>query len=182
VGPANAILNYLYAILEAEARIAALAVGADPLLAFLHSDQRNRDSLACDLMEPVRPKVDAFVLDLLASREFRKEDFFELRDGQCRLLPPLTYELINTAPLWSREVLPVTQAVAVRLLEFQLTPARVAPGKRGDGLRAASNPVGGWAYQIGHGAATALSCASTSHSLQLLQVRRPTLGGRPRQT
>lgn len=32
--PANAILNYLYAILEAEARIAALRMGLDPGLGF----------------------------------------------------------------------------------------------------------------------------------------------------
>jgi CRISPR-associated endonuclease Cas1 len=60
VNPANAILNYLYAILEAEARLAATALGLDPGLGVLHLDSRTRDSLACDLMEPVRPLVDAF--------------------------------------------------------------------------------------------------------------------------
>jgi CRISPR associated protein Cas1 len=63
--PANAILNYLYAILEAEARIAALRMGLDPGLGFLHADQTARDSLACDLMEPVRleraEKIERFV-------------------------------------------------------------------------------------------------------------------------
>jgi CRISPR/Cas system-associated endonuclease Cas1 len=29
----------------------------------LHADQRNRDSLALDAMEPVRADVDAFLLD-----------------------------------------------------------------------------------------------------------------------
>jgi CRISPR-associated endonuclease Cas1 len=54
VNPANALLNYLYAILESEARIAVSAVGLDPALGILHADLRYRDSLACDLMEPVR--------------------------------------------------------------------------------------------------------------------------------
>jgi len=63
VNPPNAILNYLYAVLESEARLAAAALGLDPGLGFLHKDMPTRDSLACDLMEPVRPQVDAFVLD-----------------------------------------------------------------------------------------------------------------------
>jgi CRISPR-associated endonuclease Cas1 len=36
--PANAILNYLYAVLESEARLAAAALGLDPGLGVLHVD------------------------------------------------------------------------------------------------------------------------------------------------
>ena len=115
VNPANAVLNYVYAILEAEARIAALAVGLDPVLGLLHADRPNRDSLACDLMEPVRPAVDRYVLELLNRRSFTKEDVFELLDGQCRLLPPLTHDLAVTAPRWARLVRPVADEVADRL-------------------------------------------------------------------
>ena len=107
--PANAILNYLYAILEAEARIAALRMGLDPGLGFLHVDQVSRDSLACDLMEVVRPKVDAHVLDLLQKRTFKKADFFETREGVCRLMPPLTHELAATGRIWAKEFGPVTE-------------------------------------------------------------------------
>src|SRR4029077_70303 len=113
--PANAILNYLYAILEAEARIAALAVGLDPLLGLLHADRSNRDSLACDLMEPIRPMVDQYVLGLLTTRPFTTQDVFELLDGQCRLLPPLTRELSETAGRWAQLVQPVAQEVADRI-------------------------------------------------------------------
>jgi CRISPR-associated protein Cas1 len=66
--PINAILNYLYAILEAESRIALIAVGLDPGLGILHTDQRSRDSLALDLMKSARPAVDQYVLNLLAHR------------------------------------------------------------------------------------------------------------------
>src|SRR5438876_4573805 len=48
--PANAMLNYLYALLEAESRLAAAALGLDPGLGVIHVDTRARDSLACDLM------------------------------------------------------------------------------------------------------------------------------------
>ena len=56
--------NYLFACVESEARLALLAHGLDPTLGVLHADQRNRDSLALDAMEPVRADVDAFLLDL----------------------------------------------------------------------------------------------------------------------
>jgi CRISPR/Cas system-associated endonuclease Cas1 len=49
INPPNAILNYLYAVLETEARLAASALGLDPGLGVLHRDTPTRDSLACDL-------------------------------------------------------------------------------------------------------------------------------------
>ncbi len=68
--PLNAVRNYLFACVEGEARLALLAHGLDPTLGVLHADQRNRDSLALDVMEPVRANVDAFLLDLLEDRVF----------------------------------------------------------------------------------------------------------------
>jgi CRISPR-associated endonuclease Cas1 len=130
VNPANAILNYLYAILEAEARIAALRMGLDPGLGLLHIDQGSRNSLPCDLMEPMRPKVDAYVLDLLRSRTFKKSDFFETREGICRIMPPLTQELAHTGPMLAKELGPVTERVARMLFEAaRNTKAANAKGK-----------------------------------------------------
>jgi hypothetical protein len=114
----NAILNYLYALLEAEARIAALAVGLDPGLGVYHTDQKNRDSLACDIMEPVRPQVDSFVLDLLKTHTFAARDFFETREGMCRVLPPFTHLLADTVPKWAEAVAPVAEHVAQMLLSY----------------------------------------------------------------
>jgi hypothetical protein len=82
----------------------------------MHADQRSRDSLACDLMEPVRPVVDAWVLDLLASRTFRRSDFFETREGVCRIMPPLTRLLAETAPHWAAAVAPIAERLARQLL------------------------------------------------------------------
>ena len=65
INPANAILNYLYAILEAETRLACLTLGLDPGLGIVHADYRSRDSFALDLMEAARPAVDAYVLEML---------------------------------------------------------------------------------------------------------------------
>jgi len=121
--PANAVLNYLYAIAEAEARIAALGVGCDPGIGILHADQKMRDSLACDLMEPVRPVVDAWALDLFEARTFRKADFFETREGGCRILPSLSRILARTGPQWAEAVAPVAE----RLVEQLLTASNATP-------------------------------------------------------
>jgi CRISPR-associated endonuclease Cas1 len=113
--PANAMLNYLYAILEAEARVACMALGLDPGLGLYHADQRYRDSLACDLMEPVRPAVDSHLLQLVQTRTFRMADFFENRQGVCRVMPPVSQQLALTAGKWSRAVAPVVERVAQSL-------------------------------------------------------------------
>jgi hypothetical protein len=65
----------------------------------LHADQAHRDSLAADLMEPIRPQVDAYVFALLTQRPFAARDFHETRAGVCRLTALLTHELGETLPL-----------------------------------------------------------------------------------
>jgi len=110
--PPNSILNYLYSLLEAEARLAAAALGLDPGLGVLHADAPNRDSLALDLLEPVRPQVDAYVLDWITRQPLRREWFFEQRDGNCRLMAALAVQLAETVPTWGRAVAPVAEWVA----------------------------------------------------------------------
>ena len=110
--PVNAILNYLYAIVEAEARLAAAILGLDPGFGFLHADAAHRDSLAADLMEPVRPQVDAFVLDWILREPIKREWFFEQRDGNCRLMAPFAARLSETAQTWRRSLAPLAESVA----------------------------------------------------------------------
>jgi hypothetical protein len=110
--PPNAILNYLYSVLESEARLAAAALGLDPGLGVLHVDTPARDSLACDLMEPVRPQVDAYLIDWITRQPLRREWFFEQRDGNCRLMGSFAMRLSETAPTWGRAVAPITEWVA----------------------------------------------------------------------
>ncbi|MGB8910583.1 MAG: CRISPR-associated endonuclease Cas1 [Candidatus Cybelea sp.] len=110
--PLNAMLNYLYTLLEVETRLALIARGLDPGLALFHADSANRQSLAADVMEPVRPHVDAFVLNLARTRTFSAKDFAETRDGACRLAASLTQELAPTMATWAKLVTPYAEAVA----------------------------------------------------------------------
>jgi CRISPR-associated endonuclease Cas1 len=110
--PPNAILNYCYALLESETRLAAAAVGLDPGMGMLHSDTPNRDSLACDIMEAIRPSVDAWLLDWITRESFRRSDFFEERNGNCRLVRTLTAKLSETMSVWGKLVAPWAEYVA----------------------------------------------------------------------
>jgi CRISPR-associated protein Cas1 len=114
--PPNALLNLLYGILESEARLSAVAMGMDPALGFLHVDTSHRDSLACDLMEVCRPcGVDAFVLNWLQSEPLRRSDFWEDRNGNCRIASSLAIKLCATSDTWRRLVAPVAEFVAQEL-------------------------------------------------------------------
>jgi CRISPR-associated endonuclease Cas1 len=124
VNPPNAILNYLYTLLESESRLAATALGLDPGMGVLHADTEARDSLACDLMETVRPQVDAFLLDWMTRESFKREWFFEQRDGNCRLMSSLAIRLSETAPTWGRAVAPVAEWLAQTLWTSGRKPAR----------------------------------------------------------
>jgi CRISPR-associated endonuclease Cas1 len=110
--PPNAILNYCYALLESETRLASTAVGLDPGIGMLHADTPNRDSLACDIMEAIRPSVDTWLLDWIMREPFRRSDFFEERNGNCRLLRTLTGKLSETMSVWGKLVAPWAEYVA----------------------------------------------------------------------
>jgi len=126
--PANAILNYLYAVLESETRLAVAALGLDPGLGFWHVDTPARDSLACDLMEPVRPQVDSFLLDWITREPLKRAWFFEKRDGNCRLMGSFAVQLSATAPTWGRAVAPIAEQIAQALWNSKRKLA--VPGRR----------------------------------------------------
>jgi len=140
VNPPNAILNYLYAILESESRLAAATLGLDPGIGVLHVDTPARDSLACDLMEVVRPQIDGFLVGCLTRETLKREWFFEQRDGNCRLMSSLAVRLSETASTWGRAVAPIAEWVAQSLWTSarktahrdQMLPTRLTQRRRSE--------------------------------------------------
>jgi CRISPR-associated endonuclease Cas1 len=124
--PANAILNYLYALLEAETTIACHTVGLDPLLGIFHTDQRSRASLALDAMEAIRPLADAYLLALLTQWTLSHEDFVETRQGSCRLTPGMAARLATTTTTWRDHIGPVIEGTAHHLLRDGSRPVQLA--------------------------------------------------------
>ena len=178
--PTNAILNYLYALLEAEASVAARVVGLDPGLGVLHADQRNRDSLSADLMEPIRPMVDRYVLELIAKRTFAMADFHETRQGVVRITPPLAGDLAATAPTWGNAVGRIAEDVA-RMLEDggrDTAPSTrgVSPSTRGASV---PTPISGRNRSAGRGHATRVDHRPTLYvGRSCIQCGGPTPSGR----
>ncbi len=134
--PGNALLNYLYAVLEAETRIALLTVGLDPGIGFLNADQPSRDSLALDEMEAIRPEVDCWRYRWLQKVQLAARDFVETRDGTVCVMPRLTTQLTGTANVWARHVAPIAERIARRLAKpgSQL-PTPLTERKRREGRK-----------------------------------------------
>lgn len=82
--PVNAVLSLTYTLLHAEAVIALYGAGLDPFIGFYHALDFGRESLACDVVEALRPEADRFVLKLFRTETLRPEDFSQT-DGACLL-------------------------------------------------------------------------------------------------
>lgn len=124
VTPVHALLNYCFALLESETRMAVCALGLDAGLGLgLHTDTPNRDSLVFDVLEPIRPKVESWVLNWIKHEPLSKADFFETETGNCRLRSTLCAKLSETAPTWGKLVAPWAEYVARALWE-STSPAK----------------------------------------------------------
>jgi CRISPR-associated protein Cas1 len=82
--PVNAALSLTYTLLHFDAVRAAYAAGLDPMVGFYHRPARGRESLACDLIEPLRPRADTWIWKLFRERELRAEHF-TIDKGACLL-------------------------------------------------------------------------------------------------
>lgn len=82
--PVNACLSLGYTLLHAEAVRASYSAGLDPYIGFLHAPYHGRESLAADLIEPLRPSLDSWVQHLFASEELRA-DHFSTGNGMCEM-------------------------------------------------------------------------------------------------
>ena len=83
--PVNACLSLGYTLLQAQAVQACWAAGLDPMVGFLHLPAHGRASLACDLVEPWRARIDAWVWQQFRSRDLRPEHFGKDGAGACLL-------------------------------------------------------------------------------------------------
>ena len=66
-------------------------------------------------MEVCRPKVDAFVLHWIQNEPLRKSDFWEDRNGNCRIGSRLAIRLCETSDTWRKLMAPVAENFAQAL-------------------------------------------------------------------
>lgn len=130
----RALLNCLYALAEFECRLALLAVGLDPGLGWANRDASYRDSAALDLLEAVRPSVDAQLITLLKARTFSRREFAELPSGEVRVMPELARLLVSSMPMWERAAAHPASRIARILARLAGTRVR-GPGAQLAGAR-----------------------------------------------
>ena len=116
--PVNACLSLGYTLLQAQAEQACWAAGLDPMVGFLHTPSHGRASLACDLVEPWRARIDAWVWQQFRNRDLRPEHFGQDGAGAC---------LIGKAGRahFYQAVVPLQQRCAVALRRHARLAARV---------------------------------------------------------
>ena len=83
----NVMLNYGYALLEAECLRAINTVGLDAHVGFLHEMNPSKNSLAYDLQEPFRFLVDLAVISLIESGKIENKDFIRTESYSLILKP-----------------------------------------------------------------------------------------------
>ncbi len=87
-GGLNAVLNYGYAVIRAAVARAIVGAGLHPALGLHHSNRGNGFCLADDLMEPLRPTVDARARELYWAGETELD-----QPTKARLLELLAEEM-----------------------------------------------------------------------------------------
>ncbi len=82
--PFNALISLTYTLAMAETAMALHTAGYDPCIGYYHQLSHARESLACDLMEPLRPLADRLCLRLVAQQTLTA-DHFSTTDAGCLL-------------------------------------------------------------------------------------------------
>lgn len=82
--PFNALLSLGYTLLHSEAVLAIHAAGLDPYIGFFHGVAHGRESLACDLVEPLRHEIDRLCWRLVSTQVLTVKDFGH-SDNACQL-------------------------------------------------------------------------------------------------
>lgn len=82
--PVNACLSLAYTLLHVQAVHVLHGMGLDPLLGFYHRPAIGRESLASDIIEPLRPVADLWVWEQFRSKSLREEHFTKDK-GACLL-------------------------------------------------------------------------------------------------
>ncbi|WP_419569585.1 CRISPR-associated endonuclease Cas1 [Rheinheimera sp.] len=83
--PVNALLSLTYTLVHQEAVRQCKRYALDPMLGFYHQLAYNRHSLACDLMEPLRPKLDAWLFQFLNAGPLNRRHFSKAKTEGCFL-------------------------------------------------------------------------------------------------
>lgn len=130
--PFNAVLSLAYTLIHSEAVLAIYGAGLDPYIGFFHSLDFGRESLACDMIEPLRPLIDNWLLGCFRERTLREEYFSTTNEG-CMLRKTgrvqfyIEYEKV--VPLW-RKILTENSRTLCQLLKQYNITSHIIPQRK----------------------------------------------------
>lgn len=135
--PFNALLSLTYTLVNAEMAIALHGAGFDPCVGYYHQLSWGRESLACDLVEPLRPLADSLCLQLVAQQTLTAEHFSTSSSSGCLLGKAGRTRFYG---IYEENAQPLRQAIArsVQALRQLVGPHDDAPGQQPDDPDAAS--------------------------------------------
>lgn len=81
----NALLNYGYAILEAQSKRTINTVGFYPTVRYLHETKSDNRPLVYDFQELYRLLIDISVIETLEEKKIKKSDFIVTKSDNLRL-------------------------------------------------------------------------------------------------
>lgn len=118
--PVNGLLSLTYSLVYQEAVRACLMTGLDGQLGCYHRLLAGRESLACDVMEPLRPDIESWVVQLFLQGVVAKRQFTRSKAGQACLLGKearvIFYQaLAKVQPSWWRQLQATTRWLCRRM-------------------------------------------------------------------
>ena len=95
--PINALLNLALAVTIGRLLVALTAQGFNPAIGVLHKSPRW--PLAYDVIELLRPHVEAAVFDFLDNRAFAPDEFIRVNDGTVKTSSNLSVEFLDAVAI-----------------------------------------------------------------------------------
>ena len=123
--PTNAALNFGYSLILSTFNREAVSGGYVTQLGIFHDNMFNQYNLSCDLMEPLRPIVDACVKSM-DPKKFDKEEkmtLLQLLSSEV-IVDSRKSTLINAIKIYTKSVLDaieVGDASLIRFIEYELS-------------------------------------------------------------
>ena len=126
--PVNSLLSLTSSLLIQDAIRECMLAGLDPYLGFYHRTVSGRHSLACDLIEPLRPYLEQWVMQLFIRKQMDLRHFtgrgsdapcFLGKAGREIYYPLLQQEL----PTWQRQLRATARWLARRIETANLETA-----------------------------------------------------------
>ncbi|MDQ6961343.1 MAG: CRISPR-associated endonuclease Cas1 [Mariprofundaceae bacterium] len=115
--PVNVCLSLAYTLLHFEAVHWLHASGLDVMGGLFHQPLFGRESLACDVIEPFRPKVDVFVLRLFVEKTLRPEHF-STTEQACMLQKAGRQHFYHAYEQWAKAIRRLMRLESRRLVSY----------------------------------------------------------------